>query len=285
MGFASIDDLVNEITTNGKFLKAPYQKISNNGAASAAGRWHETLQWAGFPTALTLTGTAGTAFTLSDASTGAWYHGGNVSTNTKHLLSMLAMSPTATVVPATAILCDFLVVYPSLVVTGTPTTLTATALPRYTTGEGVQAIVSVVSALGAAQPALTFTYTDQGGTGGNVAGAITAPANSVQLSTLFQDNAVGGPFMRLAAGDRGVRSVQSYTLASGTTGAVSLILVKPLATIPILAVNTASERDYLYQLPSLPKIEDGACLGFIVQAGGAMAASSIFLATADLGWG
>lgn len=285
MGFASIDDLVNEITTNGKFLKAPYQKISNNAGASAAGRWHDTLQWTGFPSAVTLTGTPGTAFTLSDATNGAWYHGGNVSTDTKHLLSMLAMSPTATLVPATAILCDFLVVYPSLVVTGTPSTLTPTALPRYTTGEGVQAIVSVVSGLGAAQPALTFTYTDQGGTGSNVAGAITAPANSVPLSTLFQDNAVGGPFMRLAAGDRGVRSVQSYTLASGTTGAVSLILVKPLATIPILAINTASERDYLYQLPSLPKIEDGACLGFIVQAGGAMAASSIFLATADLGWG
>jgi len=287
MGFSSIDDLVNEITTNGKFLKAPYQKVSNNAINSAAGRWHETLQWNGNPAAVTLTGTAGTAVALNDATSGAWYHGGNVAADTKHILSALAMSPSAGIVPATAILCDFLVNYPSLVVTGTPSTLTPTALTRYTSGEGVQAIVSVVGALGASQPALTFTYTDQGGVAGNVAGACAPPVASAPASTLFQDLATGagGPFVRLAAGDRGIRSVQSYALATGTTGTASLMLVRPLATIPLLAINTASERDYLYQLPSLPQVVDGACLGWIIQVGSTMGPSSVFLSTLDLGWG
>jgi hypothetical protein len=187
-------------------------------------------------------------------------------------------------VPATLILCDFLLMYPSLVVTGAPTTLTnGVGLPRYTDGAGVQAVVTVNSALGAAAPALTFTYTDQGGTGSNVATAHTAPVASAPLSTCFLTD--GSPFMRLAAGDSGVRSVQSYTLATGTTGTVSMLLCKPLATIPLLAINTASERDLAFQLPSLPQVVDGACLGFLVQVGGALITGGILMGTVDTAHG
>jgi hypothetical protein len=91
--------------------------------------------------------------------------------------------------------------------------------------------------------------------------------------------------VRLAAGDSGIRSVQSYTLATGTTGTASLLLCKPLATIPVLAVNTASERDLVYQLPSLPKVEDGACLGFLVQVGGALVTGGILMGTVDTAHG
>jgi hypothetical protein len=283
MGFSSVDDLVNEISANGKTSKLMYQKTSVNGAASAAGRWHECFTWAGFPVAGVLTGTAGTAFSMDSTRSGSLGIGANVSPDTRHILNASVFSPTATMLPATFILCDFLVTYPSLVVTGTASTLTPTALPRYTNGDGVMGIVSVQSALGAASPALTFTYTDQAGNAGNVAAAITAPAVSAPLSTLFQVD--GSPFIRLAAGDTGIRSVQSYTIATGTTGAVSLSLVKPLATIPVLAINTASERDFLYQLPSLPQIQDGACLGWIVQVGGALVTGGTFQGLSDLGWG
>ena len=282
MGFASVDAMVAAIT-GGQNLKTVFQKTSNNAAASTAGRWHDTLQWTGVPTQMSLGGTAGTAVQLTSSTAGALPIGGNVSPDTRHLLNLAAWSPTATVVPATLILCDFLLMYPSLVVTGTPTTLTnGVGLPRYTNGEGVQGIVTVNSALGAASPALTFTYTDNGGTGSNVASAHTSPGNSAPLSTCFQTD--GSPFIRLASGDNGIRSVQSYTLSAGTTGTASLILCKPLATIPLLAINTASERDFVYQLPSLPRIEDGACLGFLVQVGGAMASSSTIMGYADMAW-
>lgn len=283
MGFSSVDDLVNKISTNGKISKLLYQKTSVNAAASAAGRWHECFTWNGFPSAGVLAGTPGSAFAMSRANAGALPINGDVAPETRHLLNASAWSPTATLVPATFILCDFLVTYPSLVVTGTPTVLSATALPRYTDGAGVMGIVSVQTALGAASPQLTFNYTDQDGNPGNVASAIISPGSSAPLSTLFQ--ADGSPFIRLAAGDTGIRSVQSYTLAAGTTGSVSLSLVRPLATIPVLATNTASERDFLYQLPSLPKIEDGACLGWIVQVGGALVAGGTFQGVADIGWG
>jgi hypothetical protein len=283
MGFSSIDDLVNEISNNGKFLKIPFQKTSNNGVASAAGRWHEALQWSGLPGPVTLTGTPGTASALSSTTAGALPIGANVSPDTRHLLNALMLSPTATAVPATFILADFLALYPSLAVTGTPSTLTPVALPRYTTGDGVLGVVTVAAALGAASPALTFTYTNQAGTAGRVAAAHTAPAASAPLSTLFLTD--GSPFIRLAAGDTGIRSVQSYTIAAGTTGSASLLLCRPLATIPLLAINTASERDFLYQLPSLPRVEDGACLGWMVQVGGALVTGGLMQGTVDLGWG
>jgi hypothetical protein len=283
MPFASIDALVNAIT-NDQANKMFFQKSSNNAAASAAGRWHDCLQWAGVPSAMNLGGTAGTAVQLNSATAGALPIGANVAPLTRHLTNLMALTPTATAVPATVLLCDFLLLYPSLVVTGTPTTLTnGVGLPRYTDGVGVQAVVTVNSALGATQPALTFTYTDQGGTGGNVAAAHTAPAASAPLSTCFLTD--GSPFVRLAAGDSGIRSVQSYTLATGTTGTASLLLCKPLATIPVLAVNTASERDLVYQLPSLPKVEDGACLGFLVQVGGALVTGGILMGTVDTAHG
>lgn len=191
MGFSSVDDMISEITA-GKTFRQPFAKLTSNAAASAAGRWHELFTASGIPGAGTFSGAAGTAVQMSDATTGSFYHGGNVSTDTKHGLNMAAWSPTATVVPATLMLVDFLLYYPSLVVTGAPTALTnGVAIPRYTSGEGVMAMVAVQTALGAAAPALTFTYTDQGGTAGNVAAAITSPVNSAPISTLFQDAEIG----------------------------------------------------------------------------------------------
>lgn len=282
MGFQSLDDFTNEVSVNNKITKAYFQKTSNNGAASVAGRWHDALQWSGFPAAMTLTGTPGTAFTLSGSTTGALPMGGNVSPDTKHLLKQWATSPTATAVPANLILCDFLVVYPSLNVS-TPSTLTPAALPRYTTGDGVMGVVTVAAALGAASPALTFTYTNQAGTGSRVATAHTSPGNSAPLSTCFLTD--GSPFIRLASGDTGIRSVQSYTIGSGTTGSASLLLCKPLEEIPLFAINTGSMLDYYFQSPSLPKIEDGACLGYLVQVGGALVAGGIIQGSATAVWG
>lgn len=285
MTFSSIDDLVAEIT-GGKTIKMAYFKISNNGAALTAGYWAETLQWTGNPAAMAVTGTAGTGVALSDATANAWYKGGNKSADTMHLLNILASTPTTTMCPATVILCDFLAMYPSLVVTGTPSTVTPVALTRYTDGLGVEMIASVCGALGAAAPQLTFSYKNQADQTKASPAAHTAPLVSAPLSCMFQDSGAGGsPFVRKFAGDYGMKTLESYTLASGTTGTATVFLVKPLATIPLLALNTPSERDYVYQLPSLPKIQDGACLGFIVNCGGAMIASAKLQVLADVAWG
>jgi len=284
MGFSSVDDLVNEITTNGKFQRANFQKTNSAGATSAAGRWHCTWNWTGIPTQGTYSGTAGVATQMTRTTTGALNVNADVASDTRHLLSMNAYTSSTVITPATLILCDFLLYYPSCVVTGAPTTLDNTAtLPRYTNGEGVMCFIDVQTAHGAASPALTLNYRDQGDADQAASFAMTSPVNSAPVSTLYAYN--GGPFLPLAAGDRGVKRINSYTLASGTTGTVSFVLAKPLAEIPLLAANTASERDFLSQLPALPQIQDGACLGFIMLIGGAMTTNQTVMGKIEYGWG
>lgn len=284
MGFSSVDDLVTEITTNGKYQSIRYQKTNSAGATSAAGRAHSMFTWTGIPAAGAYSGTAGVATQLTSTSTGALNLNGAVSPDTRHLLSMSGYTPSTVITPATLILCDFLLYYPSCVVTGTPTTLNNTAtLPRYTDGAGVMCFIEVQTALGAASPALTLSYTDQAGNTGNSGLALTSPANSAPVSTLFQNN--GGIFLPLAGTDTGIRKIDSYTLASGTTGTVAFVLAKPLAEIPLMAANTATERDFLSQIPSLPEIEDGACLGFIAVIGAAMTVNQTIMGRVDYGWG
>lgn len=284
MGFSSVDDLVNEITTNGKFQRSTFQKTSINGATSAAGRWHSLFQGNGIPSAGSYTGTAGVATVLNSSSAGALPLGDStVTPDTRHLLNIQAITPSTVVTPASLILCDFLLYYPACVVTGTPTTMNNTAtLPRYADGVGVQCIVETQTANGATTPALTLNYRDQSDSDQDGL-VMTSPVASAPIGNLYAYN--GGPFLPIASGDTGIKRINSYTLASGTTGTVAFVLVKPLAEIPLLAANTASERDYLTQLPSLPQIQDNACLGFIMLIGGAMTTVQTVMGKVEMGWG
>jgi len=262
--------------------KGVFQKFSSNAGASAAGRWHEFFTANGIPAAGAWSGSAGVATQLTGATAGAMNVGPAVSPDIKNLLSMKIQSPTATLIPATFYLVDYLLYYPACVVTGAPTALNNTVtLPRYTDGVGVFPIVAVQTALGAASPALTISYKDPGNADQNGL-VMTSPANSAHISTLFLNN--GSPFLPLAGADNGVKQINSYTLASGTTGTVAMVLVKVLAEIDLYAINTGVLVDFVSQIPSFPKIEDNACLGLIGVCGGAMAASSVFSGTITTVW-
>lgn len=269
----------------GQSNKGLFQKFSSNAATSAAGRWHEFFTASGIPTAGSFSGSAGVATVMNGSTQGGLNVGtASVTPDVRHLTSLKMQTPTATLVPATFYLVDFLLYYPACVVTGTPTTLNnAATLPRYTNGAGVFPIITVQSALGAATPALTLTYTDDGGTGSNVSLAMTSPAASAPISTLFLNN--GSPFLPLAGADKGVRKIDSYTLATGTTGTVAMVLVKVLAEVDLYAINTGNLVDYFSGNDILPRIEDNACLGFIGVAGGAMVASSVLSGTINNLWG
>lgn len=287
MGFSSFDDLVYKLTTLGQQNTINFEKITSNGAASAAGRWHEFLTGTGVPSAVSFTGTAGVATQLTSSTAGAMtLVEGNVSTSTRHLLNWISWTNSTTVSPASLWLCDFLLYYPSNVVTGAATSLNNTAtLPRYTDGKGVMCVVAVQTVNGAASPALTLTYTatDASGSTSSQSATVTAPANSAPVSTLYLNN--GSPFLPIPAGNVGIKSISSYTLASGTTGTAAFILCKPLAQIPIGTTYLPSARDCVFQMPSFPQIQDGACLGLIGMVGGAMAASSSIFGQIRYGWG
>ena len=268
----------------GQSNKGLFQKFSSNAAASVAGHWHEFFTAGGIPAAGTFSGSAGVATLMNGSTQGALNVGtASVTPDIRHLTAWKIQTPTATVVPATFYLVDYLLYYPSLVVTGAPTALNNTAtLPRYTDGVGVFPIIAVQTANGATQPALTLTYTDDSGNTGNTGGVLTSPAASSAISKLYLNN--GSPFMPLTTTDKGVRKIDSYTLATGTTGTVAIVLVKVLAEIDVYAINTGNLVDYFSGGDILPRIEDNACLGIIGVAGGAMAASSVISGTITNLW-
>ncbi|MBX9793595.1 MAG: hypothetical protein K2Y02_04775 [Burkholderiaceae bacterium] len=289
-GFSSNDDFINEVTVNGKFWRNDWNKITG-GAAYTAGRWYDFSQLAGTPVANTYAGTALNSVACTDTSGFGLWHGGNVSTDTKHLLNVSAVTAVATGVPAMLMLVDMLLYYPGINMnTATAQTLvTGATLPRYTTGAGVRAFLVSTVASGATAHNISLSYTNQAGTAGRalpvtVAGTVSNTAQHISHSGVAANNY--GPFLPLASGDTGMRSAESLTLsASSLAGTAALVLCRPLATLPIVAAAIAGERDLMNQLPSLPRIQDGACLTWLYFAGAATAASSNFYGGADFAWG
>lgn len=222
----------------------------------------------------------------------AIYHGGNVSSDTKHLVNAGFWVNAAVHAPCVIQIVDLLGVYPRIMTnSGTAQSLNNTAtLPRYTDGKGVRAYYSLGVAPGANAQTFTMAYTNQADASGRAPGATVANTASAIVSHLHHSGVAAnnfGPFLPLAAGDTGIKSVQSVTLsaASASAGELNLFLCRPIATIPVTTAFVAAERDFFNQLPSLPRIYDGACLGFLVFSGGVIAAGNGFQGYLDFAWG
>lgn len=149
----------------------------------------------------------------------------------------------------TLILVDLLALYRGVdgntagaqAMTVTPTTGDL-ILPRYTDGKGVQILAEVQSALGVTSRGFTVTYTDQGGATGTTPSHATV--SSQAASKIIYANSTAGPFMQLAAGDTGVKSIQSAALAVGGTGGgtIALWLCKPLLVLPVVQLSSTAHN-------------------------------------------
>jgi hypothetical protein len=377
-GFTSLDDLISEMSTNGKFRRADWNKLTHATGAQAAGLWYALPHATGNPAAMTL-GAVGTNLAFHNANdrlAGAIPHGGDVSTDFKHVLNASAFSAAVTTMPAVFMLVDMIGWYPVTTTTttgdqalvnsktftataATPTVLTISAWDiqegtplRLTTtttlpaglslattyywhrvsattgnlstsltnldaatyvaasdtgtgthtltlyigdrqpshGAGVQAYLTPSVALGAGTPNIRLTYTDASGNAGNLTPTTlpisnaTAPIGQIEYS----GTAAGkfGPFMPLAAGDTGIRTVEQFNYSvTHTSGTTNVVLARPILTLPMTTVGVAAERDLLNQLPSLPRIYDGACLTWLMYAGAATPVASAFYGHLDFAWG
>lgn len=295
MGFSSTDDFVSEVTQQGKFWRNDWNKITGAGAYTA-GRWYDLSLLAGTPVANTYAGTA-LAATVPDESTG-WglYHGGNVSTDTKHLINMAAYSAVATAVPSVLMLVDVVLYYPGINMnSATRQTLTnSTTLTRYTDGKGLRSFLVPTVATGATAHNIDNTastgteYVDTADVASVHPGTISCTASAIVGHLTHSGTAANnfGPFMPLKAGGTGIKKYNYFKLsAASLAGTAALVLCKPLATLPLVAASVESSRDLMNQLPSLPQIKDGACLSWLYFAGAATAASTNIYGSIEVAWG
>lgn len=221
-------------------------------------------------------------------------------TTTTTLPAGLALATDYYVIKVTDLTCQLATSYANAVAgtqiditdAGTGTHTINTLLPRYTNGAGVQAFMWNTNAtpMGAGTPNLSLpSYTNSAQTTGRATPTVlpigkTAAANGL---ILYSGTGAGkyGPFMPQAAGDSGIAKVDNVQIsATYTSGEFSVGLCKPLIVMPMTTIGVASEREFINQMPSMPRVYDGANLVWLIYHGAATPVNSAFYGHLEFGW-
>ena len=246
----------------GAYSGYPVPFMKSGTAADTAGYWYCTSKDAGFPGAWT-PGTPGVNGRVTDGTQSADYGsipvknpavGGNFLTEIQWAAS----------VNHTHLLFDVLWVNSGLSVTSTSTaqaittpTLPARDVNGTTNGEGcmIGILFSAASTLAAVNALSTVSYTNSKGVSGR-----TATMTAVQGSQLPAMPAIGTiAWYNLAAGDTGVRSIQSFNIGatSWLTGTIHLFIARDIATMGTTIVNVATQK--VLGSPGI-RLYNGSCI-------------------------
>lgn len=155
-------------------------------------------------------------------------------------------------------------------------------LPRYTNGAGVQAIIfnPAATAMGAATPNLALGYTNSAQAASRATPTVlpigkTAASNSHILYTGATGTGKYNYMMPLQSGDSGIAEINTIqNSVNYVSGTYTVALVKEIGRFPLSTLGLASERNFLFEYPSMPRIYDGAALYFALGSGVATPASS-----------
>ena len=165
---------------------------------------------------------------------------------------------------------------------GTGTHTITWLLPRYTNGAGVQAIIfnPAATAMGAATPNLSLGYTNSAQATLRATPTVlpigkTAASNSHILYTGATGAGKYNYMMPLQSGDSGIAEINTIqNSVSYVSGTYTVALVKEIGRFPLSTLGLASERNFLFEYPSMPRIYDGAALYFALGSGVATPANS-----------
>lgn len=130
------------------------------------------------------------------------------------------------------------------------------ALTRNTGGDGNIAWYEIYGILGTTPRTLTVNYTDQGGN--------SATTNINIGGTGFRE-VTRSQRIPLAAGDTGIRAIESVQLdaTTGSAGNFGITIAKPLAFIPVGSAGSGGWRDYSTGLPGIPAFDPDACYSLL----------------------
>lgn len=175
---------------------------------------------------------------------------------------------------------------------GTGTHTISWLLPRYTNGAGVQAIFfnSNATAMGAGTPNLSLNYTNSAQTASRATPTVlpvgkTAASNSHILYTGATGAGKYNYNVPLQGADAGIAEIAGIrNSTSYVSGEYTVALVKELARFPLSTLGLAAERNFQYEMPSLPRIYDGAALYGVVGSGVATPANSAFSGHLQFVW-
>lgn len=275
-GFVDVDDLISKVTQSGNFRQLHWFK-QNTGTSLTGLSWSHLYQLIGYPTPGSWSGTAYTARRHDDTELGALMHGGNVSPATKHLISGHVRVTDQTTMNEVQVMClyDMVISYDNstLLVTNQTFTNTLTA-QRYISGgdPGLQIMGCGATAQVSNATYTSVKYTSIGGTSGQTVPSIglqqcpdsSTPSGTTPPSTCFAilngSNVRGMLSIPLVVGDGGVKQIDSVQMSATVTDANNYILGFQLAWLPFQGTDVMHAYDFVKQIPSVPRIRDGACL-------------------------
>jgi hypothetical protein len=222
-------------------------------AFEAAGVRYSFLKDTGTPGAFTV-GTPGLAGRAVSVEAGCLPFTAPVGANRKYLGALTMVS---TVVGQVELVDLLWINTGTVVTTTTAQTVNSVAFPARdltgtTDGVGVQLAILVTTATtnAGAIANTTVNYTNSAGVAGRTGTVTSFPATAV-IGTVVQ--------VQLAAGDSGVRSVQTMTLGTSyVAGAISLIAYVPAATAPLVLANVPVTLNWSDL--GMPRLYTGTCL-------------------------
>ncbi len=197
------------------------------------------------------------------------------------------------------ILADYLLYYPFIDTdaVGEQQDLENTVtLPRYNAGKVIAVSQSAASAVGQ----FTMRYTNQNGVSGRVSQntfTLAGLTGGGQVATTALSGNGFHPYVALAPGDTGVRSIESVTFTGAGGGLMALVIVQPLFTGYVTqecrrttstvfdSFGAANEFSSLIHQAGAPEIKDGAVLGIFAQGFAGSLASSTLVGILETVWG
>lgn len=253
-GFTSFDALSSAITISGQVVDFSFVKTPGQLPATA-GSWVSFWTIPGVPASgvdTSFPGPSGSAVTNAEGG----FVLSNTSPLTKHLLSFGGQASNV---------CSIMI-YDRLwcasgfqTTSATPLAVGTGTLPRSSGGVGVQCWVEFTSGSTAGFISLSLSsYTNENGNTGRSGSTWTMPT-----SALLVRYAVPLP---LGPGDLGIRSVEALNISVTGNGTFNVVLLRPLAHLPIPMGNVWFEKDFIFQTTNLNKIDDGATLGMMILA-------------------
>jgi hypothetical protein len=269
MAITNFDGIINA-RASGNAFDNMFAKTGAVGGVSGA--WYSAFLSAGYPAAFTQSAFPGT--NPNNTTTGAIpiLTQSSTATQTEYLLTAGFSTPSVVGYGA-LMLVDILWAGGGLSASSAVSqTISSSALTRYTSGNGVMIALEPTTALGATAQNLTITYTNQAGSSKTTPATAMVVSSAGQRLSCFSNNL--GPFFPLAAGDIGVKSIQSGSFsAANTAGILNVYLVKPLMIIPTVAAQTWVERDSTTQIDGLLQLPLGSdnnvgCLAVFGLTGG-----------------
>jgi hypothetical protein len=280
MTIANVQDLV-DCELNGNTWWATWRKVPTQ--ATVAGNWFDLSMSPGNPLPNYYAASPGISVALSQSTDGGIPHGSSVNSlgYKKYLKTFCAMTQTATAVPLPMILCDYLMFYSFMDMSNSgwnPVT-TSQTLPRYTTGDGVEMMAVIVAQpTGVGNPRFQVQYTNSQGVSGRLTKWIstgTQTLNGTIANTIPATAGGAGPFIPLAFGDKGVRSIDAVNFIDSDYGLLAFVLCVPLENTNIRTIDAPVERNSLVDFAKMAEIKDDAYLNIICYPNGSLQNATI----------